>query len=170
MVSAYIADSDGAARDNSGSDADAGTRELPKLTPAEDAEMRQLAWFAKAGHLSERSQTRLSELRSRDRRTAIRDPRPDPTTGSTGPATSFRSEKVVLSPCPNCGFGVLRPAASTSSCSNCGFTARTEEVSLPDPAPASEPAAGVDGLDKASYLVMLVKAARGEARPGSDQP
>ena len=175
MVSAYIADRDGAARDNSGSDAGADSPELPKLTPAEDAEMRQLAWFAKAGDLSERSQARLSELRARDRRTAIRDPRPDPTTGSTGPATSFRSERAVLSPCPNCGFGVLRPDASTSSCSNCGFTVRTDEGPLPDPATAPEPTAGVEGpektqgLDKASYFVMLVKAARGDAQRGSDQ-
>lgn len=170
MVSAYIADWDGTVRHDGASDADAASAELPRLTPAEDAEMRQLAWFAKAGHLSERSQARLGDLRARDRRKAIRDPRPDPSTADTGPATSFRSEKSALSPCPNCGFGVLRPAASASSCSNCGFTTRTEEGSLPNSPAAAKPAVSHDGLDKAAYFVMLLKAARGEARPESSEP
>ena len=58
-----------------------GIRLRRALTKAEDNELRQLEWFELAGDLSESSQKRLVELRRRDRRTDVRNPRPDPSNG-----------------------------------------------------------------------------------------
>src|SRR5690349_3829211 len=91
---------------------------LPRLSPAEDAELRQLAWFSRAGQLSEKSQARLSDLKARDRRNTIRDPRPDPTSGGSGIATRFDSAPASARVCPNCGSGVVRPGGRSGSCPN----------------------------------------------------
>lgn len=153
MVSAYIADGSGA---TSGDD----DPDLPRLTPAEDAEMRQLAWFAKAGHLSEKSQARLSELRARDRRKTVRDPRPDPSSGGGGTASNFRSESIESSCCPNCGFAGLKLAGSTGSCSNCGFSKRGDGGARPSRSVTQE----VE-LDRAAFFKLLLNAARGGSPP-----
>jgi hypothetical protein len=51
---------------------------MAPLTPEEDGELRRLAWFSMAGAVSEETARRIAELRARDRRYDIRDPRPDP--------------------------------------------------------------------------------------------
>ena len=82
------------------------TTEHPRLTPAEDHELRQLTWFSKVGHLSEQSAARLADLMARDRRTEVRDPRPNPSGdgdelyGTTLP----EPDRLAASTCPNCGF------------------------------------------------------------------
>ncbi|MFL6239983.1 MAG: hypothetical protein ACJ735_10895 [Actinomycetes bacterium] len=43
------------------------------LTTSEDADLRRLASFDRIGFLDVRGQTRLHELRARDRRTVVRD-------------------------------------------------------------------------------------------------
>jgi hypothetical protein len=48
------------------------------LTKDEDNTLRQLAFFDLAGDLSAQAQERMECLKRRDRRTTIRDPRPDP--------------------------------------------------------------------------------------------
>ena len=58
-----------------------GIRHRRALTKAEDNELRQLEWFELAGDLSEQSLKRLVELRKRDRRADVRNPRPDPSNG-----------------------------------------------------------------------------------------
>ena len=46
-----------------------------RLTLEEDSELRRLNYLAKMGHLSERSEERLIELRLHDRREEIREPK-----------------------------------------------------------------------------------------------
>ena len=85
----------------------------PGLTTEEDNELRQLTWFSLVGHLSDGSQARLLELRAKDRRRKVRNPRPDPSASrmsipdSPAPSREMASEQEV-SPayftCPNCGF------------------------------------------------------------------
>jgi hypothetical protein len=90
------------------------------LTAAEDSELRQLTWFAQIGSLSDKSQARISELRARDRREIVRDPRPDP--GSKEVAlvgARLPSVPVETKSCPKCGFG-LRGSGS-SICPYCAF-------------------------------------------------
>lgn len=142
--------------------------DLPRLTRAEDAEMRQLAWFAKAGHLSERSQARLAELRARDRRETIRDPRPDPTSGTAGSATRFLPASAVSSSCPNCGFGRPRSDGSSSSCPNCGFSAQgdTDDHDAAASSPCGQSELPVFGsLDKEAFRSLLLNAAKGGVLP-----
>lgn len=98
----------------------AAAEELPRLNSAEDAELRQLTWFARIGQLSAESQARLAELKARDRRTEVRDPRPDPTSrlaDLSGP----RIEPAAASSarCPNCGFEA-HGASLPSACPACG--------------------------------------------------
>jgi hypothetical protein len=77
------------------------------LTVREDQELRQLTWFSAVGDLSDKAVGRLWQLIGRDRRTAVRDPRPNPTgpveddePGRLPPLGLDRSASVV---CPNCG-------------------------------------------------------------------
>ena len=77
------------------------------LRTSEDHELRQLAWFSRAGQLSEQSRARLSDLVTRDRRAEIRDPRPNPSNpldddmpSTLPPLELDRSSQLV---CPNCG-------------------------------------------------------------------
>lgn len=44
----------------------------------EDNELRLLTWFKLVGNVSEISRRRIADLRARDRRNDVRDPRPDP--------------------------------------------------------------------------------------------
>ena len=86
----------------------------PGLTASEDRELRQLAWFARAGHLSEKSAARLAELIARDRREEIRDPRPNPSDSAddrraTVPAPA--PDRTALYTCPNCGVALPDPHA-----------------------------------------------------------
>jgi hypothetical protein len=48
------------------------------LTKEEDNALRQLAFFEMAGDLSASARQRKQDLRNRDRRTDVRNPRPDP--------------------------------------------------------------------------------------------
>jgi hypothetical protein len=57
------------------------TRPYEGLTKEEDNTLRQLAFFELAGVLSDLSRHRMRELRKRDRRREIRNPRPDPSAG-----------------------------------------------------------------------------------------
>ena len=144
-----------------------GESELPRLSAAEDAELRQLAWFAKAGQLSEQSQARLAELRDRDRRDTIRDPRPDPGAGSLQSAPRFGSEASgPASTCPNCGSGSLKPVGTSRSCSYCGFSQR-QAPDLPAVAEAVVPVASeaeprpLGTIESESFRDLLLTAARG---------
>lgn len=86
------------------------------LTPAEDDELRQLTWFSMVGQLSDSSNERILELRAKDRRSKVRNPRPDPVatrrlpvepTVPAVPAARLDSETAagpVQFTCPNCGF------------------------------------------------------------------
>lgn len=82
------------------------------LTPAEDNELRQLTWFSMVGQLSESSNERILELRAKDRRTKVRNPRPDPSASRTStdapvPPPKLDSHAQSASghfTCPNCGF------------------------------------------------------------------
>ena len=145
-----------------------GEPELPRLSAAEDAELRQLAWFAKAGQLSEQSQARLAELRDRDRRDTIRDPRPDPGAGSLQPAPRFGSEASgPASTCPNCGSGSLKPVGTSRSCSYCGFSQRHAPELPGAPETAVTPVAGepeprpLGTIESEAFRDLLLTAARG---------
>jgi hypothetical protein len=77
------------------------------LTAREDHELRQLTWFSAVGDLSDKAVGRLWQLIGRDRRTAVRDPRPNPSTpekdeepSTLPPLELDRSSSVQ---CPNCG-------------------------------------------------------------------
>jgi hypothetical protein len=137
------------------------------LNRSEDAELRQLGWFAKAGQLSERSNSRLSQLRAKDRRETIRDPRPDPTSGSTPGAPRFGSTAAEPFVCPNCGFGIVRLSGQSSSCPNCGCSVRRETAGsdpfgvggTPVSNDAELPALG--SLDQEAFRTLLPNAARG---------
>ena len=147
--------------------------ELPRLTRAEDAELRQLAWFAKAGQLSDKSQARLSELRARDRRDTIRDPRPDPTSGINRSAIGFGPPPSAPPVCPNCGFGLQRLAGQPGSCPGCGFLVRGDGPESPgdaDPSASSQaelpPLGSIDGE---TFRALLLSAAMG-GPPGESSP
>jgi hypothetical protein len=81
------------------------------LTSAEDDELRQLTWFSMVGQLSETAKERILELRAKDRRSRVRNPRPDPT-ASRGvdddvravPVGAAAPESPSVITCPNCGF------------------------------------------------------------------
>ncbi|HUJ66245.1 MAG TPA: hypothetical protein VLX59_11945 [Acidimicrobiales bacterium] len=78
----------------------------PGLTPAEDYELRQLTWFSAVGDLSERAVGRLWQLIGRDRRTAVRNPRPNPSSPRDDePSTlpSLEMDRTASMTCPNCG-------------------------------------------------------------------
>ena len=51
------------------------TQELPRLTREEDDELRRLHWISQIGFLSQHKRERMVELRLRDRRQVIREPR-----------------------------------------------------------------------------------------------
>jgi hypothetical protein len=99
-----------------------------KLNDLEDAELRQLTWFGLAGDLSEKSQARIAELRSRDRRAEVRDPRPDPISQDNAwqgisrteasPSDSESDAEEFVS-CLNCGFGPLAEGVAVN-CPHCG--------------------------------------------------
>lgn len=83
------------------------------LTASEDDELRQLTWFSMVGQLSEPATERILELRARDRRSKVRDPRPDPSASRTSPPRpAVPAAKLPSEPerdptalvCPNCGF------------------------------------------------------------------
>lgn len=82
------------------------------LTAAEDNELRQLTWFSMVGQLSESSNERILELKAKDRRTKVRNPRPDPSTtrsSTDAPMPPPKLESQVQTvpghfTCPNCGF------------------------------------------------------------------
>jgi hypothetical protein len=94
--------------------------DLPRLSAAEDSELRQLTWFAQVGSLSEKSQCRLSELRARDRRETVRDPRPDPGSGDVPPVVKRLSvDPVETTSCPRCGFNLT--GSGSSICPYCAF-------------------------------------------------
>jgi hypothetical protein len=151
-----------------GDDTRRSAPELPRLTAAEDAELRQLVWFAQAGQLSEASQARLLELRARDRRDTVRDPRPDPGGGRIGLAPTFAPDPVgPPSACPNCGAGSLRQTGASRSCPYCGFSQRCDdsggaaprfhdEARLDEPEPR---ALGTVGKD--AFRELLLNAVRG---------
>jgi hypothetical protein len=77
------------------------------LTAVEDSELRQLTWFSAVGDLSEKAVTRLWQLIGRDRRVAVRDPRPNPSTPEDDePPTGLpplELDRTALHTCPNCG-------------------------------------------------------------------
>lgn len=150
--------------------AEAGS-ELPRLTSAEDAELRQLAWFSKAGQLSAQSQARLTELRARDRRDTIRDPRPDPSVDAIRRAPAFSADTAGSSTCPNCGSGSLKVSGSSRLCSYCGFSQRHgPDTAQPADSPTSLPprdqgACALGTIEGGAFRELLVTAARGGA-PG----
>lgn len=83
------------------------------LTSEEDNELRQLTWFSLVGQLSDTSEARLIELKAKDRRSKVRNPRPDPSASRMGtPDTPSTSPRLPADPeptdgsftCPNCGF------------------------------------------------------------------
>ncbi|HEX4862924.1 MAG TPA: hypothetical protein VFV02_02560 [Acidimicrobiales bacterium] len=94
------------------------------LTAAEDDELRQLTWFSMVGQLSESSSERILELRAKDRRTKVRNPRPDPSASRTISDAAVPPPKLDSGPqsapgqftCPNCGFvqRALPPAQSAN--------------------------------------------------------
>lgn len=51
------------------------TQELPRLTREEDDELRRLRWISQVGCLSQHKRERMVELRLRDRRQVVREPR-----------------------------------------------------------------------------------------------
>jgi hypothetical protein len=77
------------------------------LSAREDHELRQLTWFSAVGDLSDKAVSRLWQLIGRDRRTAVREPRPNPSAPSDDdepsrlpPLGPDRGSSLV---CPNCG-------------------------------------------------------------------
>lgn len=96
---------------------------LPRLTSAEDSELRQLTWFSKAGQLSEESLARLAYLTARDRRGSVRDVRPDPVSrdgDSVGAKLDPQPERTVT--CRNCGLQIVLGTSPVSTCRNCGVS------------------------------------------------
>ncbi len=76
------------------------------MTPAEDHELRQLTWFSRVGSLSEKSAARLTELVIRDRRTEVRDARPNPSVPRTDESSSLpplEMDRISSITCPKCG-------------------------------------------------------------------
>lgn len=93
----------------------------PGLSPEEDNELRQLTWFSLVGQLSDASQARMLELRAKDRRSKVRNPRPDPSASRMGTPESPSSPPRLNSDhesatgnfvCPNCGFVQRGPGLS----------------------------------------------------------
>jgi hypothetical protein len=114
--------------DTSGSVGNKEDDGLPRLTAAEDGELRQLTWFSKAGQLSEPSHGRLEDLKARDRRSGIRDPRPDPISRAGDEVGErLRLDQDGSNRCPNCGW-TRGHYAQASLCSICG--ARLETVNV----------------------------------------
>jgi predicted Zn-ribbon and HTH transcriptional regulator len=97
-----------------------------RLTAAEDSELRQLTWFARAGQLSETSRSRLTQLKAKDRRDDVRETRPDPVSRD-GDSVGARlvSQPVATVTCQNCGFGSLEPRPG-STCPQCGVCSPRE--------------------------------------------
>ena len=93
--------------------------DLPRLTAAEDAELRQLSWFAQMGPLSPKSQDRLTSLKARDRRGNVRDVRPDPVTGHGARPAPLEPASAQSTLCRNCGFEA-RSATRLTCCPGCG--------------------------------------------------
>jgi len=76
------------------------------LTPGEDYELRQLTWFSAVGDLSEKAVGRLWQLIGRDRRRAVRNPRPNPSAPlDEEPSTlpPLEMDRTASMTCPNCG-------------------------------------------------------------------
>jgi hypothetical protein len=77
------------------------------LTAVEDNELRQLTWFSSVGDLSDRAVRRLWQLIGRDRRGAVRDPRPNPSAPEEDEMSTLlpplEMDRTALSTCPNCG-------------------------------------------------------------------
>ena len=91
------------------------------LTAEEDDELRQLTWFSMVGQLSDESEARLLELKGKDRRSNVRNPRPDPSVSRMGTPESPATPPVLVHEpgaapasftCPNCGFVQRGSAAS----------------------------------------------------------
>jgi hypothetical protein len=76
------------------------------LTSSEDRELRQLTWFSLTGSLSEKSKARILELAAKDRRSEVRNPRPDPSSyeedDPTGRLFDAR-DRISSITCPKCG-------------------------------------------------------------------
>jgi hypothetical protein len=99
----------------------------PRLTSIEDAELRQLTWFGLAGDLSEGSKDRIAQLRARDRRSGVREPRPDPISQESDgrryisdpdpePETEAHPERYVAGSCSNCGYSPMETASVCPYC------------------------------------------------------
>jgi hypothetical protein len=76
------------------------------LTTSEDRELRQLTWFAKVGDISEKAKNRAFELLGRDRRSWVRDPRPNPGSPADDEVTNLpplQMDPIASMKCPNCG-------------------------------------------------------------------
>jgi predicted Zn-ribbon and HTH transcriptional regulator len=102
-----------------------------RLTAAEDSELRQLTWFARAGQLSETSRSRLAQLEAIDRRSQVRDTRPDPVSRDGDQVgTRLASQPVATVTCQNCGFGSLKPRPA-STCPQCGVGAPRHDERRP---------------------------------------
>jgi hypothetical protein len=82
------------------------------MTPEEDHELRQLAWFSKVGTLSEKAAARLGDLVERDRRSEVRDARPNPSVPETDEVSTLpplQMDQISSSfTCPSCG-STVRP-------------------------------------------------------------
>ena len=85
------------------------------LTPEEDMELRQLTWFSRAGSLSEQSLGRMAELIRKDRRTEVRDARPNPSTPAAEEVTTLpplQLDAGAEMTCPNCG-ALIHPGTAS---------------------------------------------------------
>lgn len=111
---------------------DQNTTATKPMTLLEDAELRQLTWFGLAGDLSDESQDRLDALRAKDRRAAVRDPRPDPMSQDNDgrsyirspepePNTEAECDARARLRCSNCGYF---PIAGGSMCPHCAVRSR----------------------------------------------
>jgi hypothetical protein len=123
-----------------------------RMTAAEDTELRQLTWFASCGQLSETSRSRLTQLEAMDRRSQVRDTRPDPISrdgDQVGARLAPQTVETVT--CQNCGFGSLQPRPA-GTCPQCGVgTPRPDEQRTAEPSHQGElrnladPAGTADG-------------------------
>jgi hypothetical protein len=89
------------------------------LTAEEDNELRQLTWFSLVGQLSDGSQARMLELRAKDRRNKVRNPRPDPSVSRMGTPDSPTTVPRLVTE--------QEPVAAYSTCPNCGFVQRGQQ-------------------------------------------
>lgn len=94
------------------------------LTAEEDNELRQLTWFSMVGQLSDTSHARLLELKGKDRRSNVRNPRPDPSVSRMGTPEAPTTPPVLVHEqgtatasftCPNCGFAQRGSAAASAT-------------------------------------------------------